>query len=39
MGCWRWFGGLLTGAGLEVTDENNEKIDDIIHKFIGEQSS
>ncbi len=39
MGCWRWFNGLLTEAGLEVTDENREKIDDIIHRFIGEKSS
>ncbi len=39
MGCWRWFGSLLTEAGLEVTDENREKIDDVIHNFIGEKSS
>lgn len=39
MGCWRWFNSLLTEAGLEVTDENREKIDDIIHRFIGEKSS
>ena len=39
MGCWRWFNSLLTEAGIEVTDENKEKIDDVIHKFIGEKSS
>jgi hypothetical protein len=39
MGCWKWFGGLIAEAGLEVTDANREKIDYIIHKFIGEQSS
>jgi hypothetical protein len=39
MGGWRWFNSLLTEAGLEATDENNEKIDDIIHMFIGEKSS
>ena len=39
MGCWRWFNSLLTDAGIEVTDENREKIDDVIHKFIGEKSS
>jgi hypothetical protein len=39
MGCWRLFSGLQSEAGLEVTDENREKIDDVIHKFIGEQSN
>ena len=39
MGCWRWFNSLLTEAGIEVTDENREKIDDVIHKFIEEKSS
>jgi hypothetical protein len=39
MGCWRWFNSLLTEAGLEVTDKNREKIDDVIHRFIGEKSS
>jgi hypothetical protein len=39
MGCWKWFGGLIAEAGLEVTDANREKIDSVIHKFIGEQSS
>jgi len=33
------FSNLLTKAGLEVTDENREKIDDIIHKFIVEKSA
>jgi len=28
----------LKEAGVEVTDENREKIDEIIHKYIGEQS-
>ena len=26
-------------AGVKVTDENEEKVDEIIHKYIGEQSS
>jgi hypothetical protein len=39
MGCWRWFGDVLNEAGLELTDGNREKIDEVIHNFIGEKSS
>jgi hypothetical protein len=38
MGCWRWFRGILEEAGIEVTDENREKIDEMIHEVIGETS-
>jgi len=38
MGCWRWFDGVLKEAGVEVTDANREKVDEIIHQYIGEQS-
>ncbi len=38
MGCWRWFRGVLKEAGIEVTDENREKIDEVIHEVIGETS-
>lgn len=38
MGCWRWFKGVLEEAGIEVTDENREKIDAVIHEIIGETS-
>ncbi|MCW4020507.1 MAG: hypothetical protein NWF14_04675 [Candidatus Bathyarchaeota archaeon] len=38
MGCWKWFDGVLKEAGVEVTDENREKVDEVIHKYIGEQS-
>jgi hypothetical protein len=37
--CWKWFGTLLTEAKVQVTDANKEKIDAVIHKYIGEQSS
>ncbi len=37
--CWKWFNELLKEAGIEVTDENRERIYDVIHKYIGEQSS
>jgi hypothetical protein len=39
MTCWKWFDGVLKEAGLKVTDKNKEKIDQAIHKYIGEQSS
>lgn len=39
MGCWKWFDKVLKEAEVVVTDENREKIDEIIHKYIGEQSS
>ncbi len=39
MGCWRWFNSVLKEAGIEVTDENREKVDEVIHQYIGEQSS
>jgi len=39
MGCWKWFNSILKEAGIEVTDENKEKVDEVIHQYIGEQSS
>ena len=39
MGCWRWFGSVLREAGVEVTDENREKVDEVIHQYIGEKTS
>jgi predicted Fe-Mo cluster-binding NifX family protein len=39
MGCWKWFGSVLREAGVEVTDENREKVDEVIHRYIGEKSS
>lgn len=39
MGCWKWFDGVLKEAEVKVTDANREKIDGVIHKYIGEQSS
>ncbi len=39
MGCWKWFDSILKEARVKVTDENMEKIDEIIHKCIGEQSN
>lgn len=39
MTCWKWFDGMLKEAGIKVTDENKDKVDKVIHRYIGEQSS
>ena len=39
MGCWKWFNGVLKEAEVNLTDENKGKIDEVIHKYISEQSS
>ncbi len=39
MGCWKWFNGVLKEAEVQVTDKNKGKIDEVIRKYIGEQSS
>jgi hypothetical protein len=39
LGCWKWFNGVLKEAEVNVTDENKDKIDEFIHKYISEQSS
>jgi len=39
LGCWKWFNGVLKEAQVEVTDANKSKVDNVIHKYIGEQSS
>jgi hypothetical protein len=39
MACWKWFNSIIKEAGIEVTDENKEKIDDIIHTYINKQIS
>lgn len=37
MGCWKWFSKVLDEASLEVTEENRESIEEVIHQYIGEQ--
>jgi uncharacterized lipoprotein len=36
--CWKWFSSILDEANVTVTDKNRSKIDDFIHKYIGEKS-
>jgi hypothetical protein len=37
--CWKWFGEVLKEANVPVTSQNQEKIDKLIHEYIGEKSS
>jgi hypothetical protein len=37
--CWKWFDGILKEARVKVTDANKEKIDKVIHNYVGQQSS
>jgi len=37
--CWKWFNKVLEEAGVEVTDENKDRVDEVIRQYIGEQSS
>jgi hypothetical protein len=39
LGCWKWFNGVLKEAEVNVTDANKSEIDQVIHTYIGEQSS
>jgi hypothetical protein len=39
LGCWKWFNGVLKEAEVNVTDKNKDKIDEVIHKYISEQSN
>jgi len=39
MTCWKWFNNVLKEAGVKVTDKNKEEVDEVIHRYIGEQSS
>ena len=38
LGCWKWFNGVLKEAEININDANKDKIDEIIHKYIGQQS-
>ncbi len=39
MACWKWFGALIKETGIEVRDDNQEKIDSIVHKYLNKQIS
>jgi len=39
LGCWKWFDSVLKEAKVTATEKNKGKIEEVIHKYIGEQSS
>ena len=39
LGCWKWFNGVLKEANVELTEANKNQVENVIHKYIGEQSS
>jgi hypothetical protein len=39
MPCWKWFNVMLEEAGVEVTEENRERIDTVIHTYVNDRSS
>ena len=39
MGCWRWLNSILKEADADLNEKNREKIDEVIHQYIGEKSS
>ena len=38
MGCWKWFNSVLKEAGVKVTPQNQDKIEQVIHQHIGEHA-
>jgi hypothetical protein len=39
MTCWKWFNDILNEAEVEISVKNEKKVDEVIHRCIGEQSS
>ena len=39
LGCWKWFNAVLKEADVEATESNKDKIEQVIHDYVGEQSS
>ena len=39
MSCWKWFNIILEEAGVEVTEENRERIDQAIREYVNDRSS
>ncbi|WP_019177564.1 hypothetical protein [Methanomassiliicoccus luminyensis] len=39
MSCWKWFNTVLDEAGVEVTEENRERIDKVIQDYVENNSS
>lgn len=38
MGCWKWLNSIFKEAGIDVTEENMDKINKVIPDFVGEKA-
>ncbi|MBI0583681.1 MAG: hypothetical protein ISF22_05575 [Methanomassiliicoccus sp.] len=38
MSCWIWFNSILEEAGVKITPENRDRIDDVLHGYIESRS-
>ena len=39
MACWKWFDKALKEAGIQITAKNKARVDDIIHRYIGDKAA
>lgn len=39
MSCWKWFNTVLDAAGVEVNEENRDRIDQVIQDYVENNSS
>jgi len=39
MSCWKWFNIILERAGVEVTEENRDRVDAAIQEYVNARSS
>ena len=39
MGCFKWFDSLLREAGIEVTEENIDEVNSVIHEYLSKQAN
>jgi hypothetical protein len=39
MPCWKWFNVMLEEAGVEVTEENKDRVDAVIHEYVNARSA
>lgn len=39
MSCWKWFNKMLDDAGVQVTEENRDRIDAVIEDYIAKRSA
>ncbi len=38
MSCWKWFNQVLEEAGVELTEENKDRIDQVFHSYLEEDA-